>query len=245
MADGGDKRRGREEDGLTDEERKTLEELEREAKALADQGYAIDVTDDDDPVGRGVQIVEALDQKKDTPGGLSETITKKYVDQGHGLMRDSVTTHLDPSLRRRITPILGGDPGDVRIHTGEKAQKAADALGARAFAMGSSDVYFGRGEYAPNTAEGLGVLVHELTHTMDDNVGAALSQSGADAAGSDAEVKAEAKEAEAMQSVQGGGESDSGSAPALDPNPRILAEEVFKVMKANERKVSSRTGGSS
>jgi hypothetical protein len=242
MADGGDKRRGREEDGLTDEERKTLEELEREAKALEAQGYSIDVTNEDDPVGRGVQIVGAMDDQKDTPGGLSQAIIKKYADQGRGLMRDNVSTNLDPSVRRRVAPILGGDPGDVRIHTGEKAQKAADALGARAFAMGSSDIYFGRGEYAPHTAEGMGVLVHELTHTMDEDVGAALS--AGDAAGSPAEAKAEAKEVEAMQSVQGGGEADSGSAPSQKPDLRILAEEVVKVMKANERKVSKRTGGS-
>jgi|GEM_PF-4252865 hypothetical protein len=241
MADGGDKRRGREEDGLTDEERKTLEELEREAKALEDQGYSIDVTDEDDPVGRGVQIVGAMDEQKDTPGGLSDAIIKKYADQGRGLMRDNVSTHLDPSVRRQVAPILGGDPGDVRIHTGEKAQKAADALGARAFAMGSSDIYFGRGEYAPNTADGMGVLVHELTHTMDEDVGAALS--AGDAAGSPAEAKAEAKESEAMQSVQGDGGTDSGGAPEQEPNPRMLAEEVVKVMATSRRRASKRTGG--
>ena len=231
-------------DGMTDEERKTLEELEREAQLLADEGYDIQVEEGTDAsLAQGVQVVDALDQKKDTPGGLSESIMRKYVERGQGLIRDTGSQTLDPSTRRRVAPILGGDPGDVRIHTGEKAQQVADALGARAFALGSSDVYFGKGEYTPNTAEGLGVLVHELTHTMDNQVGAALSSNVDGAESSEAEARAEAKEAEAMRSArEGAEEAESAGAESVDHGR--LAKAVVDEMNRADAKIGRRSGRS-
>jgi hypothetical protein len=51
----------------------------------------------------------------------------------------------------------------VRIHTDPLAAKTARRLGAEAFTLGQN-IYFGQNRFKPETSEGLGVLVHELTH---------------------------------------------------------------------------------
>lgn len=75
-------------------------------------------------------------------------------------------TALDAPVRSTMEAGLGRDLGDVRVHTGAAAGKLARSLGASAFASGN-DVYFGAGEYAPDTAAGSHLLAHELAHTVD------------------------------------------------------------------------------
>jgi hypothetical protein len=58
---------------------------------------------------------------------------------------------------------LGHDVSAVRIHTDGAAARAAESVGARAFALGDHLV-FGRGEYRPSTGEGRRLLAHELAH---------------------------------------------------------------------------------
>ena len=60
---------------------------------------------------------------------------------------------------------FGADFSGVRIHTGEDAAKFSGALNAQAFTLGK-DVFFNRGKFSPDTAEGQHLLAHELTHTM-------------------------------------------------------------------------------
>jgi hypothetical protein len=63
---------------------------------------------------------------------------------------------------------LGHDIGKVRIHADERAARAARSLNARAFTLGS-DVFFGVGEFLPETAAGRRLLVHELTHVAQQS----------------------------------------------------------------------------
>ena len=60
---------------------------------------------------------------------------------------------------------FGQDFGDVRVHTGPRADRAATALNARAFTVGG-DIAFRSGEYRPGTREGDHLLAHELTHVV-------------------------------------------------------------------------------
>lgn len=70
---------------------------------------------------------------------------------------------LSKDKRSELAPHLGFDPSHARLHSGPDAARAARALNAEAFTIGS-DVFFGEGRYSPNTKEGLGLLAHELTH---------------------------------------------------------------------------------
>jgi hypothetical protein len=74
-------------------------------------------------------------------------------------------TPLPPDVRGFMEPRLRADFSAVRIHTDEQAARLSARLSARAFAYGR-DIFFGRGEYRPNEPEGAELLVHELTHTI-------------------------------------------------------------------------------
>jgi hypothetical protein len=65
---------------------------------------------------------------------------------------------------------FGRDFSNVRVHDGEAADAASQAMAARAFTLGS-DIAFARGEYRPGTGEGRRLIAHELTHTLQQEGG--------------------------------------------------------------------------
>lgn len=67
---------------------------------------------------------------------------------------------------------LGYDLGGVRLHTDSRAHEMNRTLGAQAFTLGP-DIYFGEGQYAPDSEAGLHLLAHELTHTVQQGALAA------------------------------------------------------------------------
>lgn len=72
---------------------------------------------------------------------------------------------LDRATRAFMEPRFGVDFSKVRVHADAKAADSARSVGALAYAVGQ-DVVLGAGRYAPGTAEGLGLLAHELTHVV-------------------------------------------------------------------------------
>jgi Domain of unknown function (DUF4157) len=69
---------------------------------------------------------------------------------------------LDGRVRAKLEPTIG-KLGDVRVHSDGTADALARSVRARAFTTGR-DVFFARGEYRPQTADGNRLLAHELTH---------------------------------------------------------------------------------
>jgi hypothetical protein len=65
---------------------------------------------------------------------------------------------------------LGFDFSQVRIHSDEQAANAAQAHDARAFTLGR-DIYFGAGQYAPQSRSGQRLIAHELVHVMQQQNG--------------------------------------------------------------------------
>jgi hypothetical protein len=72
---------------------------------------------------------------------------------------------LPAETRAFFEPRFGADFSTVRVHTGERAEEAADSIDAKAFTIGN-DIAFGRGEYSPASPAGRHLLAHELTHTV-------------------------------------------------------------------------------
>lgn len=72
---------------------------------------------------------------------------------------------LDASARSFMEPRFGHDFSKVRVHTDATAAESAQAVGARAYTVGSN-VVFGAGQYGPGTQEGQRLLGHELTHVV-------------------------------------------------------------------------------
>jgi hypothetical protein len=135
---------------------------------------------------------------------LEASLLQRYTEFGVSVLADPVPRRLDPTLRRELETVVGADLDEVRIHTGERAQKMAESLGARAFAAGPSDVFFAQGEFAPQTPAGKALLAHELAHVVEGQPG--LSRRPRKAQVEDLELRARkveemvlAKEQEAEQ----------------------------------------------
>ncbi|MEO7827962.1 MAG: DUF4157 domain-containing protein, partial [Allosphingosinicella sp.] len=72
---------------------------------------------------------------------------------------------LPAKARGFLEPRFGASFSGVRVHTDAKAGKMANQLSARAFTHGK-DVFFGEGQFAPERKDGMHLLAHELTHTI-------------------------------------------------------------------------------
>jgi|GEM_PF-4234125 len=72
---------------------------------------------------------------------------------------------LNAATRTFMEPRFGHDFSKVRVHTDTRAEESARAVNALAYTVGE-DVAFGRGHYAPDTANGMRLLAHELTHYL-------------------------------------------------------------------------------
>ena len=68
-----------------------------------------------------------------------------------------------PSARRLLEPLVGLDPGSVRVHRGEQATRLADRLDADGVALGD-DIVIGAGYDDEQSPATVALLAHELTH---------------------------------------------------------------------------------
>lgn len=78
---------------------------------------------------------------------------------------------LATATRSFFEPRFGHDFGRVRVHADARAADAARAVGALAYTVGR-DVVFGRGRYAPGSAEGDRLIAHELAHVAQQRADA-------------------------------------------------------------------------
>ncbi|MCO4760240.1 MAG: DUF4157 domain-containing protein [Myxococcales bacterium] len=160
---------------------------------------------------------------------MGDRMADRYASAGTRMLADAAPTRLDTDLIDRLAAV--GFQRDqlrkVRVHRGLKAHAAADALGARAFAMGDADIFFGQGEFNPATREGRAVIAHEIAHiappTTQGGMPASYSAASStpvlnerkrgdeDAAGEEAHEE-RAREAEAMVYAQ---EDEGGASPTL------------------------------
>lgn len=84
-------------------------------------------------------------------------------------MRQGGGRPLDPVNRVFMEPRFRYDFGQVRIYTDHRAACVASSMNARAFTVGR-DIFFGSGQYDPQSTAGRRLLAHELTHTMQQTM---------------------------------------------------------------------------
>lgn len=77
---------------------------------------------------------------------------------------------LDDPVRADMEARMGHDFGDVRVHTGDAADKSAKSVSAHAYTVGSN-IVFQRGTYDPGSDSGKTLLAHELTHVVQQRNG--------------------------------------------------------------------------
>jgi hypothetical protein len=79
------------------------------------------------------------------------------------LPANETPTTLSEPARRFLRPVVGFDPGDVRLYRGGTAAERTSAAGAEALAAGE-DILLGAGQADETRPQTLGLLAHELTH---------------------------------------------------------------------------------
>ncbi len=81
-------------------------------------------------------------------------------------MRRARPEDLSNEVLRRLERHYGLPLGDARVHADGHAQRVAEGFDAKAVTRGS-DIFFGPGQFRPQTRQGLELLAHEMAHVKD------------------------------------------------------------------------------
>ena len=135
--------------------------LEHEADRIAD--HVMRMPKPDLPIGASP---ERLQMK---PASLANAVVGEAPAEVHEALR-SGGRPLDSATRAYFEPRYGHSFADVRIHDDSLASRSAEALGARAYAVGR-DIVFGATEYRPGSKRGDRLLAHELAHVVQQSNG--------------------------------------------------------------------------
>ncbi len=84
--------------------------------------------------------------------------------------QEGAGSSLDASVQRRLGESLGADLSGVRVHTDGEADSLNRSIQATAFTSGQ-DIFFREGTYNPSSSEGMRLLAHEATHTVQQSQG--------------------------------------------------------------------------
>ena len=125
---------------------------------------------------------EHVRAKPSGPPGTGRSDAPAIVHQTLG----SAGQPLDHAARTYFEPRFGHDFSAVRIHADLQAAASADAVTARAYAVGQ-DIVFGAGQFAPGTTGGRWLLAHELAHVVQQSAAPGPASTLARQAGAAAE----------------------------------------------------------
>ena len=81
------------------------------------------------------------------------------VSEGASMLAEARGRPLHAGARSELEPLVGRDLGDVRVHDDARAARSAESLGAQAYTAGT-DIVFGPGRDAPETAGGRALIAH-------------------------------------------------------------------------------------
>lgn len=121
---------------------------------------------------------------------------------------NSSSAPLSRTFRNVLEPMVGADLGDVRVHSDDVAQQAANSINARAFTSGS-DIYLGTGESTSDAR----LVAHESAHVAQQKTGAVP--------GGKPGVQKKEREGDAPNAPGAG----SASASDSDPIPTLRAPQ--------------------
>jgi hypothetical protein len=182
-----------------DELRSVAPELERQRHPVA--GGPAPAIRRDEPEAAVSRLGSAMGNR-----GLSRAITQMRDGEGilpGGLVHPDVEAaiaaasgrgnRLHSGVAEQVGGSYGQPLGDVRVHHDDHAAALSRAVSARAFTVGS-DIFFGAGEYRPNTGGGRELLAHELAHVVQQrgapNTGPLMVSQPGDALEREAETAA-------------------------------------------------------
>lgn len=128
--------------------------LEREADHVAEQVMAV-------PINSGIDAAPPRIQHFPRQSGYGLATAPASVDR----VLASSGRPLEPAVRQDMESRFGYEFSQVRVHTGSAAEQSAREVNAHAYTAGNN-IVFGTGQYSLNTFVGRKLLVHELTHVV-------------------------------------------------------------------------------
>jgi Domain of unknown function (DUF4157) len=162
-------------------------------------------------------------------------------------MQRSTGNPLDSQTRSLMEPRFGEDFKDVRVHHDRPAAEAASLIQAQAFTTGR-DIYFGRGQFQPQTTAGQKLLAHELTHVVQQRSGALSSSQAKSPIGSPGDALEQEADTVANRVVQGQTIPANGITAIGQPDIQgslldDLQQEASDLIDAGSDFVNSLVGG--
>ena len=113
---------------------------------------------------------EAVQRKSSDANEVDPKLESGLSDLGGG-------QPLPESARSFFEPRFGQSFGDVRVHTGAAANRAAKSINAKAYTLGNN-IAFASSEYDSSSSSGRSLIAHELTHTLQQSAGGKSVQRG-------------------------------------------------------------------
>jgi len=177
-----------------------------------------------DPLSEGARLTDQGQEKneddpKPNPALNGVTRNVQFAEALAGEQKD-----LAPNIRSFQRSTLGSSNDHVKVYTGRFADLAIHALGAEAFAI-DKHIFIRSDKFKPGTAEGLGLLAHEVAHTLQGGRGGRKEK----------EEEAEGFQSKAMKMAENAGKDSSsvaneggGGELALDQAP-LTPGDVPKV----------------
>jgi hypothetical protein len=105
-------------------------------------------------------IAQMRDGEGILPGGLVHPDVEAAIAAASGS-----GSRLHTGVADQVGGAYGQSLSNVRVHHDDHAAALSRAVEARAFTVGN-DIFFGAGEYRPDSAGGRELLAHELAHVV-------------------------------------------------------------------------------
>ena len=125
----------------------------------------------------GEVMQQRMPHKKNKQVAVQARTSRKAADGRHAV-NEEIESQLSRSrgggnpisheVRGFVEPRMQFNFSDVQVHTDREAARINQKLGARAFTYGR-DIYFGAGQYNPQSIEGKRLLTHELVHVVQQD----------------------------------------------------------------------------
>ncbi len=124
---------------------------------------------------------------------------------------------LDAGTQARLEGMLGKKVGKLNVYVGKWSTAAAKSMNAEAFAVGKH-LFFSKEKFNTGSAEGIGLMAHEMTHAFQDK-GRAVE---------DKEAEAHAIEDKVTQGIRDGADMEMAQdqAPAAGLLERLSKDET-------------------
>ena len=121
--------------------------------------------DDEGNIQRKCATCEKEEEKLQTKAEGNESLANTPSIENRLISSKGGGAPLSDNTRVQMEASFGTDFSGVRVHTNSSAVQMNKELSAQAFTHGS-DIYFNEGKYNTNSKQGVHLLAHELTHTV-------------------------------------------------------------------------------